>query len=173
MFHSIINDKTLNAKKRVIALADWLKSNPKKLPELLIHAHQSKDPVKADILEAIEHITLEQPDFGNDTLVQFAEENLLAKAPRVRWEAARLIANVIPQYPQHARNLINPLLENSEHEGTVVRWSAAQALTSILKCDSKSQDLLVPAIKIILKREEKDSIKKIYLKTLKGLKIEV
>ena len=61
------------------------------------------------------------------------------------------------------------LLENTEHEGTVVRWSCAYALGEILKLKTKNNTELLPAIKAISEREEKNSIKKIYLAAMKGL----
>jgi hypothetical protein len=53
----------------------------------------------------------------------------------------------------------------------VVRWSAAMALGEIIKFKTTVNKNLIPAVDGILKREEKNSIKKIYLAALKKANI--
>ena len=55
----------------------------------------------------------------------------------------------------------------TEHSGTVVRWSAAYALSEILKLKTNANKTLLPTIESIIDKEEKDSIKKIYRKAIK------
>jgi HEAT repeat protein len=90
-----------------------------------------------------------------------------SKAPRVKWEAARVIGNTAHLNPQKLDEVIICLLQNSEQEGTVVRWSAAYALGAILQIKSPHQKELLLAIEAIVLREEKNSIRKIYLAAIK------
>jgi hypothetical protein len=60
-------------------------------------------------------------------------------------------------------------LMNADHEGTVVRWSAATALSAILLLKTGHNEILVPAVEALLDREGKDSIRKIYSAALKKL----
>jgi hypothetical protein len=54
--------------------------------------------------------------------------------------------------------------------GTVVRWSTAFALGQIIKIKSSLNKELIPTAEAICEREEKNSIKKIYLEALKKVK---
>ena len=63
------------------------------------------------------------------------------------------------------------MLANSEHTGTVVRWAAAFALGEIIKINTTFNKELLPAIDSILKREDQDSIKKVYQKALKEINV--
>jgi hypothetical protein len=94
---------------------------------------------------------------------------LTAKAPRIKWESAKVIGNTANLFITKLDTPIKNLLVNTEHEGTVVRWSAAFALGEILKLKTKHNKQLLPAIEAICKREEKNSIKKIYLDAMKKI----
>jgi HEAT repeat protein len=80
-----------------------------------------------------------------------------------------VIGNIAPLYPGKLKEAISNLLINTEHPGTVVRWSAAFALGEIVKMNTTLNKDLVPAIESICKREEKNSIRKIYLAALKKI----
>jgi HEAT repeat protein len=94
---------------------------------------------------------------------------LTEKAPRIKWESAKVVGNIAHLYPDKLDEAIKNLLINSEHTGTVVRWSAAFALGQIIKLRTSRNRNLIPAIESICKREEKNSIKKIYIAALKGI----
>jgi HEAT repeat protein len=98
---------------------------------------------------------------------QFVTQALIAKAPRVKWESARVIGNTAHLFPDKLDEAIKNLLVNSKHEGTVVRWSAAFALGEILKLKTKHNASLLSAIEAICNSDEKSSIKKIYLDAMK------
>jgi len=55
----------------------------------------------------------------------------------------------------------------AKDSGTVVRWSAAFALGQIIKLNTLRNKELIPAAEIIINREEKNSIKKIYTEAIK------
>lgn len=169
MYSKIISDPNLKSKEKTEALSNWLLKNPKKLGELIPFASTSKDPVKATCIEAIEFATKAKPAIANEECLAFVSENLAAKAPRVKWESAKVIGNIAHLFPARLNTAIKNLLVNSEHEGTVVRWSAAFALGEIVKMKTSKNKELVPAIEAIMKREEKNSIKKIYAAALKKM----
>ena len=72
-------------------------------------------------------------------------------------------------YPEKLENAIKNLVENTSHEGTVVRWSAAFALGEILKLQIKHNNELLKTVESICETEEKNSIKKIYVAAIKKL----
>ena len=89
------------------------------------------------------------------------------KAPRVKWESAKVIGNIAHLFPTKLDKVIGNLLTNSENEGTVVRWAAAFALCEILKLNIKLNEELLPALEAICNREEDNAIKKKYLDAIK------
>jgi hypothetical protein len=168
-FQELMNDKGLKPKMKTEALSKWVLENTDKVNELIEFAKTSKDPVKATCIEALEYATKTNPEMATPACLDFVSKTLAEKAPRIKWESARVIANIAPLFPDKLDEAISNLLLNSEHTGTVVRWSAAFALGQILKMKTPRNKDLVPAVEAICNREEKNSIKKIYMEALKKL----
>lgn len=166
-FQEILNDKTLKPKEKTEMLSQLVLNGPTIIDELVTFAKVSKDPIKATIIESFEFATKLKPETANKNMLQFVSNSLTEKAPRVKWESAKVIGNIAHLFPKQLDEAIKNLLVNSEHAGTVVRWSAAFALAQIVKLKTPINKELIPAIETILKREEKNSIKKIYLDGLK------
>jgi len=120
-------------------------------------------------VEALEFVTQTNPGAAGPYLA-IVIERLSDRAPRVSWEAARVIANVASAFPVEAEAAIPGLLQNTQDEGTVVRWSAAFALAEIaMYVPSRRADLL-QEMKALSEKEENNGVKNIYLKALKKLK---
>lgn len=170
----IINDKlsnkTLKPKEITEAISEWIKTNPDKVNNLIELAAISKDPVRATIIESMEYATKTNPDVASIEWFHFVSGTLSDKAPRIKWESAKVIGNIAHRYPEILDQAISNLLINSEHSGTVVRWSAAFALGEIIKLRIDSYSELIDAVENIMNREEKPSIKKIYQAALKKVK---
>lgn len=166
----LIKDKTIKPKEKTETISEWLLNGITSIDELLEYASKAKDPAKATCIEAIEFATKVNPGIANENVLNFVTGTLEEKAPRVKWESAKVIGNIASRFPGKLEISISNLLTNSEHEGTVVRWSAAYALGEILKLKSKYNADLLPAIEAICEREQKGSIKKIYLTAIKALK---
>src|SRR5688572_22446609 len=132
-FEKIFADKTSKSKQKVIALSTWISKNPSSIDELVVFAKSSKDPVKATCIEAIEFATKADSSLATKKCFDFVTASLTETAPRIKWESAKVIGNVASQFPKHLDTVIKNLLINTDHEGTVVRWSAAYALGEIVK----------------------------------------
>lgn len=165
--NTFFSDKSIKPKDKTLLLVNMLKEKKIGLAEMLDLAEKAKDPIKATCIEALEHVTKEDPGYADTRCFRFAIEQLAAKAPRVKWESARLIGNTAAHHTALLEKAIVGLLNNSEHDGTVVRWSAAYALGEILKLKTKYNKDLLPAIESIIEREEKNSIRKIYADAIK------
>lgn len=163
----IFKDKTLKSKTRTETIAKWVLKGSLPVEELLAFAEKAKDPVKATCIEAMEFVTKENPKMADEDLLFFVAKELAAKAPRIKWESAKVIGNIAQLFPTKLDKAIDGLLANTKHEGTVVRWSAAFALGEILKLRTKRNKTLLPAMEKIMAREEKNSIKKIYAAAIK------
>jgi hypothetical protein len=138
--------------------------------ELTTFAKTAKDPAKATCIEALEFATKQDPAIANEKALLFVTQALTEKAPRIKWESAKVIGNIAHLFPSKLDGAVNNLIVNTEHSGTVVRWSAAYALGEILKLGIKLNKTLLPAVEAICEREEKNSIKKIYQAAIKHMK---
>ncbi len=166
-FQEILNDKAIKPKEKTEMLSQLVLNNSRIIDELIGFAKTSKDPIKATIIESFEFATKLKPEIASTSILQFVSQTLSEKAPRVKWESAKVIGNVAHLFPKKLDEAIKNLLVNTEHTGTVVRWSAAFALAQIIKLKTTINKELIPAIETICEREEKNSIKKIYLEALK------
>lgn len=164
---NLLNDKVLKSKEKTEILSNWIIEKKIDLNELIDIAKISKDPVKGVCIEAIEYASKIDPGISNEDTLRFAIDSLSSKAAKIKWESAKIIANIAHLYRGQLESAISKLLDNSEHEGTVVRWSAAFALAEIYKLDTKFSVELKPVFESIIKREQKNSIKKIYQTALK------
>ncbi|MEO7265596.1 MAG: hypothetical protein ABIW38_11815 [Ferruginibacter sp.] len=167
----LLDDKSKKSKAKTETISRWLLANPGKLKILIEFATKAKDPAKATCIEAIEFATKSEPGISSPACLNFVSEALLENAARIKWESAKVIGNIAHLYPGKLNLAINNLLINTEHTGTVVRWSAAYALAQIIKMKTKQNKDLLPAIEAICLREEQNSIRKIYLEAIKKLKI--
>ncbi len=167
-FQEILNDKAIKPKEKIEMLSQLVLNNSRIIDELIGFAKTSKDPIKATIIESFEFATKLKPEIASTSILQFVSQTLSEKAPRVKWESAKVIGNVAHLFPKKLDEAIKNLLVNTEQTGTVVRWSAAFALAQIIKLKTTINKELIPAIETICEREEKNSIKKIYLEALKN-----
>lgn len=163
----ILQDKTIKPKEKTETISKWILDKSLPIDELISFAEKQKDPAKATSIEALEFATKKNPNIADETLLIFVTNTLTAKAPRIKWESAKVIGNIAHLFPAKLEKPIENLLTNAVDEGTVVRWSAAFALGEILKLKTKHNADLFPAIEKICEKEEKNSIKKIYLDAIK------
>lgn len=122
---------------------------------------------KGVLMEALEYASKEDPSIAEniiDTVIEYLD---YIDSPRVKWEGARVIANISQRYPEKTAKAIDKLILNTTDKGTVVRWSAAFALGEITKYNLKARATLVPKIEAILKKEQNNGVKNVYLKALK------
>jgi hypothetical protein len=158
----IFADKTLKAKAKVAAIGDDLLPNKLTIEDLIAFAEKQKPADKATCIEAMEYATKKSAAIANESLLTYVTTSLKDAEPRVKWESARVIANIAKQYPDKLAAAIKNLLANSDHEGTVVRWATATALGEILKLRTANNTKLLPKVQELLKSEEDSGVKKKY-----------
>jgi hypothetical protein len=166
---SLIHDKTKKGKEKTETISQWLLGGSLPVDELLAFAENLKDADKATCIEALEYATKQQPAIADETVLIFVTKTLVEKAPRIKWESAKVIGNIAHLFPAKLDKAINNLLLNASHQGTVVRWASAYALGEILKLKTKQHKILLPAIEAMVSGEENNGVKKIYLAALKKL----
>ncbi|MES2589330.1 MAG: HEAT repeat domain-containing protein [Bacteroidota bacterium] len=165
--NQILIDKSIKEKEKVELLSTLLLKGTLDINEFIELILNLKDIDKGTCIEAIEYTTKTKPELATEMTLDYVVESLSSKAPRVKWESAKVIGNIIHKFPDKIDFALTNLLKNASHEGTVVRWSAAFALGEILMLKSKNNTELIPKVHEIIEQEEKNSIKKIYQKALK------
>ncbi len=166
----LLNEKAIKSKEKTETISKWILDNSLTIDELIAFAEKQKDPAKATCIEAIEYATKINSTIADEALLTYVTSSLKEKAPRIKWESAKVIGNIAHLFPSKLDKSIDNLLVNATHEGTVVRWSAAFALGEILKLKLKHNKDLFSAVESICEKEEKNSIKKIYLNAIKKAK---
>ena len=163
----ILNNKATRVKAKVISISQLLLDNKISVHKLLDTAKTHNDTDKATIIESIEFASKKKAEIINEKGFEFLITCLKSDAPRIKWESAKVIANTAHLFPKLLKKAITNLLDNTEHPGTVVRWSAAGALSKIIQCKTPINKELIPAIETIERRETDNAIKKIYQQGLK------
>lgn len=163
-------DKTLKPKEKTATLCQQLDAGDITVSDLMTFADKAKYAEKATCIESLEYLTKKDAAAIDRKVLEWVVAQLGTKAPRVKWESARVIGNTIALHPKVAEHAIPGLLDNASNDGTVVRWSAAYALGEILKLKLPTNETLLPALNNIMNQEEKNSIKKIYAAAIKKAK---
>ena len=162
MLNEILKEK-LKPKEKTLQIADALKSDPKAMEELLALWKVAKDPEKGTLLSAVTLIASGNPGFVSNHL-DFVIAQIGHKAPRVKWEAAEIVGHASKVCGDKVLVAIPALLANTSSDGTVVRWSAAFALSEIVKNVPSSRAQLVPEIEKILERETNNGVRSLFIK---------
>ena len=165
--NELLKSKDIKPKDKTVMIANAVLDGDLSIKDIIDLTSSFKDPAKATCMEAFEYATNKNPEVANIELFGFAENNLSSKAPRLKWESAKVIGNIAHLYSDSLETAIPSLLENAKDDGTVVRWSAAYALTQIFLLPKYSNDEFRCILQDICESEEKASIKKIYVKVLK------
>jgi hypothetical protein len=167
---TILNDKAIKLKEKTRLISRLLMDDKITIAEWIETTRSQKGSSRATLMEAMETATKTKPVIIDAKGFEFVSECLAEKLPRVQWESARVIGNTAHLFPKQLKKAIPKLLDNSESGGTVVRWSAAFALSQIIQCNTSLTKELIPAIESILNRENDNAIKKIYLQALKKIR---
>ena len=164
----LLKDKTKKGKEKAETIGTWLTEGVLASTEIISLSDKLKDTDKATCIEGIEFATKTNPNLADEKLLNFVTRSLADKAPRTKWESAKVIGNIAANFlPARLKEPIANLLVNAEHEGTVVRWAAAFALGEILKLKTNHNQQLRPAIEALAGKEEQNGVKKKYLDALK------
>ena len=118
------------------------------------------------MIEILEYASKDNPEVAIPHLNEIIN-HINFNAPRVKWEAARVIANLSEKYPNEAAQAIDKLLTNTKDKGTVVRWSTALAIGEIAKYNRSKQKELIKVIESLVEKESNNGVKNVYLKALK------
>ncbi len=162
----ILHDSSTKAKAKVLLLKQAIEADLNFAPILICELRALRVNQRVLGMEALELFTREVHDLDTQFIWEFAIQQLNEKSPAMLRESGRVIANLASRHWLSAEGAIPALLEMTEHNGTVVRWSAAHALSQIFLSDTQDVWQLNTIIGGIVLRDEKESIRKIYHKAL-------
>lgn len=155
-------------KEKISLLAKEIKKDKKFVGEIVRRFESAPAGDQGHLIESLEYASQDSPELVAPYF-DFAIGHLEDKAPRIKWEAARIIANLAEKYAGKTEKAIPGLLKNTSDKGTVVRWSVAFALGEIAKNNQKAAKSLAPKMKELAKKETNNGVKNVYLKVLKIL----
>lgn len=151
---ALITEKVKQDKHLVAALFELLKTG--------------NDVEKGTAAEVMKFVSKDKPEMMVsyiDILIEYIDY----KAPRVRWGCPESIGNLAKKYPDKVDKAIPKLFANLKDKSTVVRWCAAFALTEIAKYSSKKQKELVAKFQNLIKTEQNNGVKNVYIKAIKEI----
>lgn len=167
----ILQDKSLKAKAKVAQIGDGLLNGELQIEELRIFAEIQNSVTKSVCIEAVEYASKKHSNLLDISFWTFVNQSLLDEDPKIKWESARVIGNVVKHFPDHLDTTIRDLLQNANYPGTVVRWATAYALAEILKLQTPHNQKLLPEMEQLCEREEDNGVKKKYQDVLKKVRI--
>ena len=95
----LLTEKAIKPKEKTETISKWILDKSLPTDELIAFAEKSKDPAKATCIEAIEYATKQNPKIADESVLRFVTTTLTAKAPRVKWESAKVIGNIAYLFP--------------------------------------------------------------------------
>lgn len=164
---AFFKDKTTSSKAKTEILKDWLLQQKIKPNDLINSEQKLNDASNATIMEAFEIYSQDKTIKIDPAIFSFAVIGLEAKAPRLKWESAKVIGNCCNQFINEIYKALPGLIRNSEHSGTVVRWSAAYAIQQIIYLKSSWNNELIPFAESKVLSEENNGVRKKYQEALK------
>ena len=93
--NELLADRLIKPKEKTELLSKRITERKITIDQVIEFAKGAKEAVKATCIEALEHATLKNPAILNEPAFDFVVQSLADKAPRVKWESARVVG-----YPQ-------------------------------------------------------------------------
>jgi hypothetical protein len=163
-----ILDTNLKPKEKVTKIVNEITNNKENFTELINLFRSGNDITKGTCAEVMKFVSQNTPEVFLpyiDELIEYIDY----KTPRVKWGIPRSIGHLAKTYPHKVGNAVPKLLENAKNKSTVVRWCAAFGLTEIAKYNKELQDELVNKFDQIIRIEQNNGVKNVYLKALKQI----
>lgn len=164
-----IKNSNKNSKQLLLEISQAIYKDKKLLGEIKEALKIGSKVEKGILMESLEYATKDDPGLAEnmiETVIEYLDDK---DSPRVKLEAARVIANVSQRYPERVARAIDKLFNNLKDPGTVVRWSAVFALCEITKFNQKVRQPILSRLDEVMKKEKNNGVKNVYLKALKRI----
>lgn len=164
----------IKPKEKQILLVEAVVSGKISAKEFMAFFESAKDTDKGTCADVMKHVSAQKPALLApyiDTLIEYINYDL----PRVKWGAPEAIGNMAKEFPDKVAKAIPNLLKNTTDDKintTVIKWCAAYALAEIAKHNPKTRKQLLPIFEKIIKKEQNNGVKNVYVKATKIIKKE-
>lgn len=118
------------------------------------------------LLEAIEEVSRSKEFTLEEDYLNLSERYILSSDPSCIREASRIVGNLAASFPAKLDHAITALLQNADHEGTVIRWASAYALSRIVILPQYAKGPLFEQISDLYEKEKENGVKNQYRKAL-------
>lgn len=166
----VLGDKTLKGVARRQAAIAEIMSDDNAIAEIEANLPNINEKLLATFLEAVEEITNKKMKPLGVNYLRLAISNVSSDSNSCRREASRIVGNMASDFPTEVSDAIESLIANSKDEGTVVRWSAAYALSRIVVLQPYADSALLQRVETICQSEEDNGVRGQYEKALKKLR---
>lgn len=107
------------------------------------------------MLEAIEEVSRSKEFVLEEDYLKLSESYILSSDPSCKREASRIVGNLAAAFPENLDHAITALMQNANHDGTVIRWASAYALSRIVIIPQYARGPLFEQIQICAKKKRK------------------
>jgi len=163
----LLDNKTLKSLDKRAELIEAIRMEAITIHEIQFLKAVLDDKKMAVILEAIEAISLKNPGIADSDWLKFAQEYITSKSNSLKREASRIVGNIAHLFPDDLEVAIQKLLENTNNDGTVIRWSSAYALGRIISIPEYASSDLFDVISGLYELETDNGVKNQYLYGIK------
>lgn len=167
MLIDILTDKELKGVARRQAVIDMLLQGNVPLTMLQELLPQLDEKKSATVLEALEEISNKKLMTLEQGHLQLAIPYIASSNNSCRREASRIVGNLAAAFPDAVKEALPSLMANTTDEGTVVRWSAAYALSRIIVLPDYAKSGLYDELLQLAETEQDNGVKSQYEKALK------
>ena len=119
------------------------------------------------LLEALEEVSRSKEFALGEDHLKLSESYILSSDPSCKREASRIVGNLAAAFPEDLDHAITALLQNANHDGTVIRWASAYALSRIVIIPQYAKGPLFEQISHLYEKEKETGVKNQYGKALK------
>jgi len=140
-----------------------------KAKEFIDFFKSAKDTDKGTCADVVKNVSALKPEIFAP-YIDFFLEYINYPLPRVKWGIPEAIGNMAKAYPDKVYKAIPYLLKNTTDDRintTVIKWCAAFSLTEIAKNNEQARKELLPIFENIIKTEQNNGVKNVYIKAIK------
>lgn len=167
--NALLSDKSIKSMEKRNKLVTALKQNLVSINEISSMGNLTDIDVGI-ILESMEEITRNTPELADKEWIDFSKKYLRSESNSIKREASRVVGNIAHRFPNDLDAAVEALIENTESEGTVVRWGSAYALGRIIAIPKYANSKLFDDVTSLSEAEQENGVKNQYLSGLKKAK---
>jgi len=167
---SLLNNKASKSLEKRTEIIEAIKIGVITIQEIQSLKDVLDDKKMAVVFEAMEAVTAKNPGMADMDWLTFARDFITSKSNDLKREASRLVGNIAHLFPDELDTAVQKLLENTNNDGTVIRWSSAYALGKIVSIPKYAKSGLFDVVSALSEQEKDNGIKNQYLSGIKKAK---